>query len=116
MVAATVGKIIYDEEGYILYRQHENNVVGVRKTSHFAEYKKKIKNKKLRNGRSILAATIVDKYGDLLSDNDLTRLEKYGSYKSSLKKKFAMFGEKEVYEHTGESAWQFRLKVLLGLF
>ena len=31
MVASICGTIIYDKNGYILYRQHENNVVGARK-------------------------------------------------------------------------------------
>lgn len=30
MVASVCGKIVYDENSYILYRQHENNVVGAK--------------------------------------------------------------------------------------
>lgn len=116
MVAASVGKVIYDENSYILYRQHENNVVGVRETSHLDEYKKKLKKKHLRRGRSTLAYEVSSKYGDLLPQDTLTRLSKYGNYRRSLIRRFGMFKEKEIYRHTGESAWAYRLKVLLGLF
>lgn len=116
MVAATVGKIVYDEKGYILYRQHENNVVGVRETSHMTEYRKKLKQKKLRCGRSRLAAEISKNYDDCLPSDVKAKMEKYGFYKKSLRRKFSMFGEKEVYVHTGERPLMYWLKVLLGLF
>lgn len=116
MVAATVGKIEYDEKGYILYRQHENNVVGVRETSHMTEYRKKLKQKKLRNGRSRLAAEIATNFSDLLPSEIKEKMEKYGFYKKSLRRRFSMFGEKQVYVHTGERPLMFRLKVLMGLF
>ena len=116
MVAATVGKIIYDENGYILYRQHENNVVGVRETSHLEEYKKKLKKKHLRRGRSTLAGMIAQNYSDLLTPDLLKRLSKYGNYRRSPIRRLGMFGEKEIYQHTGESAMAYRAKVLLGLF
>lgn len=58
MVASICGTIIYDKNGYILYRQHENNVVGARKKTRkdiLVQQIKKIKRKDLRCGRSLLA-------------------------------------------------------------
>lgn len=45
-VAATVGNIIYDEESYIYYRQHNNNVVGAKNPNVKDRIKAKLFTKK----------------------------------------------------------------------
>lgn len=52
-------------EWYILYRQHENNVVGVKKITVFGTLKSQIEKlvgKKPRNGRSMLAYELIKGY------------------------------------------------------
>lgn len=63
IVANIVGKVIYDKEGRILYRQHENNVVGA--NDHLDNHKikmnkiKKLFNRDKRNFRSNTSCSIV---------------------------------------------------------
>jgi glycosyltransferase involved in cell wall biosynthesis len=42
MIATAFGKIIYDSNSYILYRQHSNNVIGLSKNT-YEDYKRKVK-------------------------------------------------------------------------
>ena len=64
ITANILGKIIYDEEGRILYRQHSNNVVGANDNPSLGKkikYKlNKVFNKNKRNGRSKTASAICD--------------------------------------------------------
>lgn len=117
MAAAVTGTIIYDSKGFILYRQHDSNVVGIKELPVWTEWRKKLRNPGLRNGRSLLAVEILQKFGDLIDDEKkIRKLEKYGMYRNSMKSRFELINEKEIYRFSGESPWQFKVKVLLGLF
>lgn len=117
MVASTIGDIIYDENSYIFYRQHENNVVGVEKSSIINEWKKKICNPQLRAGRSSLASEIVKKYGDIIRDvTVLERLKSYAFYKHSFLIRIGLMKDIEVCQYTGESPVMLKIKILMGLF
>lgn len=118
MVASVIGIIRYDHEGYILYRQHEANVVGVRKTNRIKQWIGKCKDPSQRNGRSIICREIYDKYKDLIvSDSIKNQLDMYGNYVSNkaYKKKLLLSANKLI-SHTGESLLGFRIKVLFNLF
>ncbi|MCI8564005.1 MAG: glycosyltransferase [Lachnospiraceae bacterium] len=117
MVASVVGRLVYDPDSYILYRQHENNVVGVKQRSLLYEWKKKIKNPSLRNGRSTLAKEIVEKYGDLILDSQIIeRLKIYAYYQKDWKSKRMLLMDNEIHKYTGEPLLHFKGKVLLNLF
>ena len=57
-VAECVGIVMYDENSYIEYRIHSNNTVGLKKGT-IKRLKRKLGNKKYRNGRSKLAAELI---------------------------------------------------------
>ena len=116
MVAASIGEVIYDEESYILYRQHANNVVGVKKRNKLLAQFKKFRDKSKQNGRSFLAYEILNKFSDNVSDDKKEFLNKCAFYKSNRKLKKALLKDEEVYKLTGESKKEFKLKVRLGLF
>ena len=91
MVASCVGEIVYDNESYIYYRQHENNVVGSKGSSSLEEYKKKLSNKDLRNGRSELAKEMIEKYSDLFIDEVVNEyLTLFANYRNDAKVKSAI--------------------------
>ncbi|RRD95386.1 glycosyltransferase family 2 protein [Clostridiales bacterium COT073_COT-073] len=50
LTASYFGEVIYDEEGYILYRQHGHNVLGSRNT-YLKEFKARAKNFKKHRGQ-----------------------------------------------------------------
>lgn len=62
MVGSVTNKIIYDYDYHMLYRQHENNVVGATDYNgirrRIKQKFKKLKNKSKRNGRSRIAQEI----------------------------------------------------------
>ncbi|MDE5714595.1 MAG: glycosyltransferase [Anaeroplasmataceae bacterium] len=117
MVASVVGTIIYDDESYILYRQHENNVVGVKKSKKLKEYIKKFKNSNLRNGRSILAKEIYLLLKDkILDDSIKEELNYIGNYQESKKLKKKLLKDLTLYKYTGESKLEYKIKVRFNLF
>ena len=117
MVASVAGKIVYDENSFILYRQHENNVVGVKKNSIVKQWMKKLKDDSQRNGRSKLCKEIYEKFGDIISDDKCKRkLDICGNYQNDWRKKLTLLGVKDITSYTGESIFGLRMKILLNLF
>lgn len=117
MVAAVVGEVIYDENGYIYYRQHENNVVGVKQKSIISEWKKKINDPALRNGRSSLAKEIFFKYKDLIVDQEMKdRLLYCGFYNTDRRYRRLLLEDRSITGYSGESYPMLALKIMSGLF
>lgn len=116
-VASTAGKIIYDPEAYILYRQHSNNVVGVRKENIFRQWKKKIDDPSLRNGRSDLAKELLEKYGQYIQDPEKKELLRtYAYYRNQLNYKIKLLRDPEIARHSGEPKLQLSVKIICNLF
>ncbi len=65
-LASLTGNIIYDENSYIYYRQHENNVIG-NSSNYLDKFKKrkKVLKKNVRL-RSRIAKYILDKYNEII--------------------------------------------------
>lgn len=117
MVASIAGTLVYDANSYILYRQHNGNVVGVRRSSLLHEWKKKIIDPSLRNGRSSLAKEIVEKYMDLIPDKQtIERLKIYAYYQDGWRNKLKLLSDREIRKKSGESMPFLLAKILLNLF
>lgn len=118
MVAAVTGEIVFDPDAYIMYRQHENNVVGVRKTGLLNEWQKKLQRPELRNGRSGLAEAVIRCDADLISSEEAAaRLRRYASCNDSVRTKIDVTKEaKLISRYSGEPALHVAAKALLGLF
>lgn len=116
-VASLHSGIVYDERSFIKYRQHENNVVGASEGGIRKKLKnrmKKVRNKELRNGRSLLAKELIEKFPEAV--------EKYPLVKVCANSK-TLAGKKQILKHgkrlrasTGESGFAFFIKVMSGLF
>ena len=117
MVAAVAGCVVYDEKAYILYRQHSNNVVGVKHRSIVLNWLNKIKNPALRNGRSALAKEIIEKYEDVIDEPAIIeQLTVIADYRSNILMKLNVLKDISIPITTRESTLMFRLKVLFNLF
>jgi rhamnosyltransferase len=116
MVAGICGIIIYDENGYILYRQHENNVIGVKKANLYDELMekmKKLKRKELRNGRSKLAKEVVRLFP---KESSKCKALCLAADSKSIMGKFKLIKSNRYFrKYSGESFIGFSLKVVLGL-
>ena len=115
MAAAVSGKILYDSGSHILYRQHETNVIGVRKTSIFKKWKQKIADPSQRNGRSDLCKEIYDKFSDIATVS-FSDMEVYAHYKNSFRKKLQLLNDSSIIKKSEETRLGFSLKVLFNLF
>ncbi|MBF0777816.1 glycosyltransferase family 2 protein [Streptococcus cuniculi] len=115
MVASTVGDIIYDTSSYIYYRQHEHNVVGVRKENIYVNWYKKFRDKSKRNGRSLLAKEIVEKFSDRIGEGTLSDLKIVSGYQRNFSAKMALIRHSHLFSLSNESKWAIRAKILLNL-
>ena len=117
MAAAVTGEILYDPEAFILYRQHERNVVGVKNAPVWKEWEKKLRNPALRNGRSTLAKETAEKFGDRIADSMIAdRLRLYGRTVGGAKESLRLLKDREICRYSGEKEWEYRAKVLMKLF
>ena len=115
MVASVVGKIIYDSNSYIYYRQHENNVVGVRKEKLLSIWRKKLFNSNLRNGRSMLAGEIHAKFQNNISPKIAQDLECFANYQKSIKYKFLLLKNSSLFKFSNEPKISIWLKIIFNL-
>ena len=100
LVCMMFGKVIYDGEPHMSYRQHEDNVIGAyqgKKTP--ALYISKIKElynntdeSRLRNARALM-----DSYGDVLSPRDRSKLSKILNYKNSIKDRAILLADFSIH-------------------
>ena len=117
MVASVCGKIIYDENSYILYRQHENNVVGAKESSRLDLLQskvKKLRNKTFRNSRSLMAKEMVRLFPIDASKHSMLTIA--ADSKSLAGKKRIIQNYKSFTTYSGEKKADFILKVLLNFF
>lgn len=115
MVASVIGIIVYDPKSYILYRQHENNVVGVRTESIWYIWRKKLFDPKKRNGRSLLATEVVDRFQSQMSSEITSDLYYFKNYQNSIKDKFLLFRSDYLFKYSNESKWSIWLKIIFNL-
>ena len=117
LAAAVVGTIVYDSNSYILYRQHEDNVVGVSGESIISGWIEKIKFPKVRKGRSRVCQEIVQCFGDKIKHANMRNtLMRYSQYSKSLKSRIDLMRDESVFNYTGETKIGLKLKIALGLF
>lgn len=117
MVASICGTIIYDKNGYILYRQHENNVVGARKKTRkdiLVQQIKKIKRKDLRCGRSLLAKQMKILFP---KESEKCKAIVWGANSTSFSGKLNLiFNNRYFRKYSNENLCAFIFKVVFELF
>lgn len=116
MICSLFGKCIYDNNGYILYRQHENNVIGssVRtdKLLTLLSRIKRLTDKKLQP-RLRNAISFYRIYGDRLSSEDLEKVCLIVDYKKSMITKWKLLRDKDI-KPENSSKMRFVFHVLFG--
>ncbi len=117
MVASMLDGIVYDDESFMLYRQHAHNVVGASEETLSKRVKaifEKLRSPEQRNGRSLIAGEIVSKFApDKLEYPLLYDCADAGS----LKNRIRLCRNADILrEYTGESKPALIIKILIGLF
>lgn len=114
-IAALSDCLIYDKKSYILYRQHDNNVVGAytdnRIMSRLKRKYKKINNPEKRNGRSALAKEIYKKFPEF-RENEII---KYAAFADTFCGKLDLIKNRKLFTENS-SALEFVMYVVAGLY
>lgn len=115
--ASMNGGIFYDQESHMEYRQHQNNVVGVKEDTFKSDLKTKLSkavNSEQRNGRSRLAYELVKLYPEQAQNDQLLML--CADQKSMVNRIKLIRRYGEISGWTSETFSGFAGKVLFGLF
>lgn len=113
---AVNGKVLYDSNSYVYYRQHSNNVSG---GIHSWDKICKRKWKNLIQSPCIRSKSVdelVKGYGTMMSIDNLEICKKILSYKTNWKSKYILLSEKKM--RTGIRMWDlnYMISVILGIF
>lgn len=124
-IAATFGKIIYDNNAYIKYRQHEDNVVGSKKLKrNYCWIKKKIKgtsiylNSKLINVRWNFnigyCYQLLKGYNNDLNYNQKQLISDIIFFNKSYKSRLRLLKNKNIFKNRFKNRLYVKLMILLG--
>lgn len=104
------GKVIHDNNSYIYYRQHDNNVVGITNSI----VKKMRVYDKFSKTRRIMAKDILNLYGESISNENKIIINKIADYtdKMSLKQKISYIIDKDFKSNKFKSDLKFVYDVM----
>lgn len=117
LVAQALGaKICFDSIPHILYRQHENNVVGQGKGRLAAWGKRLDRLSNDRGGRSHLAVELASGYASMMDDEHLNTLKKFLNGKKSLIGRIKLATDKKYRCFSDSTYKMFIISVLLNIY
>ena len=117
-IAAFIGDIIYDNQSYILYRQHGNNQIGKR-IGFISIAKGKLKSMlsiRYQHLREIDAKTFLEKFREHLNKEDKEIIEVVANYRKSIKIRLSfLLGEKgrKIRRVFSPNIWLY-LRIIIG--
>lgn len=115
-VASLLGNVYYDQESYILYRQHDNNQIGTT-NSVLSLWKNRfgdIKGLFCPQGRKHSANELLRLYGQILSDNKKDIVKRVAFYDNSLYNRFYLLFNKNYSMGSWDSNIGLKLRILFG--
>ncbi|WP_432647397.1 glycosyltransferase [Mitsuokella sp.] len=112
LVCIFMGRVVYDKNPHILYRQHENNVVGASKRSYTKAVKHILFTHSSRRVRTLNNFRLV--YKEYLKKEDKDDLMLLSSYNSSVKKKLYLFFNPKYRASDFRVTVGYKLRILLG--
>lgn len=95
-IAFCTGRVIYDDESYILYRQHENNVIGNSSSIKDKLTKRKKNIKRSINLRSNMAKFILKKFNNYIDEEKKYIIKEVALYKSNTLKKMNLLFDMKI--------------------
>ncbi|MFW3537913.1 glycosyltransferase [Vagococcus fluvialis] len=113
IIVSCYGHNIYDEESYILYRQHESNVIGANRN-----FKKQLNGALYKYGinyYSDFSRELLLEYEDIVQAKK-NILEKYSKVNLNFKNKFALFLDSNVHKNTFKGTLLLKYMILKGGF
>jgi len=116
LVESLDGQIVYDNKSLVLYRQHDNNVVGngIGFCKRMQRWLYSIKYNK--NERQLQAIEMLAQYYDIITDDAKILLCKVRDYRKSLHTKFELIRDSRFENLDSKKRVLFNLSVILGVF
>lgn len=112
LICLCLGKVIYDEEGYINYRQHSNNVVGAKKVTARIYIKNLITTK--QGYRYDMIEDFVKAYSDLLSEKQVQIYNGFLKSRTSILSRLRVFVSLWYVGYDFKTTMGLKIRVLLG--
>lgn len=118
LLASCWGKVLYDTNSYLLYRQYEGNVVGTKGT-YLSELNYRLKLLKKRKGQFSKQATefyqFAEQINKKIQEPNLRLLRSFLQYKSSIRTRIVIMKNKEIHRQRKEDNAALKLSFLLGI-
>ena len=117
IVCSLFGKVIFDNNSYIMYRQHGNNTIGMDVDKNLAENAKvhlsRIKDTSLQP-RFMNAVSLWKCFGNELSKEDKQKIYEIISYKDSLFRRLRLLFDFSIHSYSFIKDIKYRLLILFG--
>lgn len=116
-VATVVGKVFYDKDSHMKYRQHGGNVVGAYSYGFRHDLKqkwKKLTSKKERCGRSLMGKELCRCFPEYVGDDEILNACRFARRLKG--KKVLLRHMKELRRYSGETAFGLLFKIVFNLF
>ncbi len=111
LVAGAFGRVIYDEESRILYRQHGANTIGIA-SGVLENYRRRVRDFKRNRGKLKRQAEEFERlYGEWLAEQDAEKARLLRGF--ALGKRSLIF-DKRLYRQRRSDNWIMRLLLLMG--
>lgn len=115
--AAIFGKIVYDDTPLVRYRQHENNVLGIR-MGFFQRLQRWIKTyfgkPEISNARHL--QSVLDVFNDEIPENEKKRIKLVADYPKNMRNRIKLLFSEAIVAHTKKREFAYRISILLGNF
>lgn len=113
LVGTCFGKVIYDEQSYILYRQHGNNELGAA-SSLLENYKRRVKNfRKHRGQLTRQARELLKIFGQQMPKEKRELTERLVQAKKNKTVRKKLLQEKSVFRQRKSDDWIFRCLIVM---
>lgn len=116
LIAIACGYVLYDEDAYMLYRIHADNVVGIKKEplgKRLSKLARFVKKRDDANIRMITAQEMLRLYPQM-NENNKEIVELFANYQNSLKDKFRLAFNKKIRKGCVENPNVFSIKALIN--
>lgn len=107
-----LGKVVYDENSYILYRQHGNNQIG--KPGFLARLKKRMHGHYKEHILELQNYRFLKAYKDLLSVDDIGLISRIAFYRRNLFSRLALLFDGRIRYTSMESNFFYLIKIIIG--
>lgn len=115
-VALATGHVCYDEESHILYRQHENNQIGDKRTAReiWMRRAKEMKTIGRRHDRERMATELLRCFGDEMSAENRAIVDTVANYRHSLRKKTSLLSSSRFTTGNVSNDFWLKLRILFN--